>query len=57
MGQIKATGSDQTPFVAIFSFKENGQMKVTVVAKQEVKGFVFFKIRRLFRAVLNAVVD
>ena len=30
-----ASSSDLTPFVASFSMKENGQMKVAVVVKQE----------------------
>ena len=42
----KASTSDQTPFVAIFSIKENGQIKVTVVVKQTEK--VFLKVACLF---------
>ena len=44
--------SDQTPFVAILSIKENGQIKFTVVVKQTKKVFVFFKLS-IFSTFIN----
>ena len=45
----KASTSNQTPFVANFSIKENGQIKVTVVVKQR----NFFWKLSFFSAFLN----
>ena len=48
-----ASSSDQTPFVAVFSAKENSQRKVTVVVKHK-EGYFADQTCHLFSAQLSA---
>ena len=48
-----ASISDHIPFVVVFSIKENGQIKVTVVVKQKKKGFIFSKLAPVFSTFIN----
>ena len=56
-GVTMASSSDQTPFVASFSIKQNGQTKVTVVVKQKEKSFVIILFNDLLSSINSTCIN